>query len=166
MHSEKTKHDFEPKIIAFVCTWCTYAGADLAGTGELDHPHIGRVLHSAGTGRIDPVFILKAFQQGADGILVSGCHPGDCHYIAGNFHARRRFAAFRKLLEFIGVDLNRIQFSWVSAAEGGKWVEVVTDLTERVRAMGPMVEFKDLALEEQWSGGLTSPDLQSVYEAI
>ena len=96
----------------------------------------------------------------------SGCHPGDCHYIAGNFHARRRFAAFRKLLEFIGVDLNRIQFSWVSAAEGGKWVEVVTDLTERVRAMGSMVEFKGLVLEEQWSGNLNNPELQAVYEAM
>jgi len=109
---------------------------------------------------------LKAFQQGADGVLVSGCHPGDCHYMAGNFHARRRFAAFRKLLEFIGVDLQRLQFSWVSAAEAGKWVEVVTELTERVRAMGPMREFKDLALEEQWSGSLTTPELQEAYEAI
>ena len=161
MHSEKQKHDFEPKIIAFVCTWCTYAGADLAGTSRMQYPANVRVLKFPCTGRIDPVFILKAFQQGADGVLVSGCH-----YIAGNFHARRRFAAFRKLLEFIGVDLNRLQFSWVSAAEGGKWVEVVTDLTERVRAMGPMVEFKDLALEEQWSGSLNTPELQEAYDAI
>lgn len=166
MHNTKHKHDFEPKIIAFVCTWCTYAGADLAGTSRMQYPSNVRVLKFPCTGRIDPVFIIKAFQQGADGILISGCHPGDCHYIAGNYHARRRFAAFRKLLEFIGVDLNRIQFSWVSAAEGGKWVEVVTDLTERVRAMGPMVEFKDLVLEEQWSGNLNNPELQAVYEAM
>ena len=166
MHSEKPKHDFEPKIIAFVCTWCTYAGADLAGTSRMQYPPNVRVLKFPCTGRIDPVFILKAFQQGADGVLVSGCHPGDCHYIAGNFHARRRFAAFRKLLEFVGVDLNRLQFSWVSAAEGGKWVEVVTDLTERVRSMGPMQEFKELALEEQWSGKLDTPELQEAYNQI
>lgn len=166
MHVDKPKHDFEPKIIAFVCTWCTYAGADLAGTSRMQYPPNVRVLKFPCTGRIDPVFILKAFQQGADGVLVSGCHPGDCHYIAGNFHARRRFAVFRKLLEFVGVDLNRLQFSWVSAAEGGKWVEVVTDLTEKVRAMGPMTEFKELAMEEQWSGSINTPELKEAYEEI
>ncbi len=166
MHSTVPSHDFEPKIIAFVCTWCTYAGADLAGTSRMQYPANVRLIKFPCTGRIVPVFILKALQQGADGVLISGCHPGDCHYIAGNFHARRRFAAFRKLLEFIGVDLQRIQFSWVSAAEGGKWVEVVTDLTARVREMGPMLEFKDLALEEQWSGNLQSQELQEVYDAI
>ncbi len=148
MHAEAKQHDFEPKIVAFVCTWCTYAGADLAGTSRMQYPTNVRVLKFPCTGRIDPVFILRAFQKGADGVLVSGCHPGDCHYMAGNFHARRRFAAFRALLHFIGVDLNRLQFSWVSAAEGGKWVEVVTELTERVRTMGPMPEFKELEHEE------------------
>ncbi len=136
MHSKKHKHAFEPKIIAFVCTWCTYAGADLAGTSRMQYPANVRVLEFPCTGHIDPVFILKAFQQGADGVLVSGCHPGDCHYIAGNFHARRRFAAFRKLLEFVGVDLGRLQFSWVSAAEGGKWVEMVTDLDRAGKTHG------------------------------
>jgi len=121
MHAEATQHDFEPKIVAFVCTWCTYAGADLAGTSRMQYPPNVRVLKFPCTGRIDPVFILRAFQKGADGVLVSGCHPGDCHYMAGNFHARRRFAAFRALLGFVGVDLQRLQFSWVSAAEGGKW---------------------------------------------
>jgi coenzyme F420-reducing hydrogenase delta subunit len=99
-------------------------------------------------------------------VLVSGCHPGDCHYMAGNFHARRRFAAFRALLDFVGVDLQRLQFSWVSAAEGGKWVEVVTDLTERVRQMGPMREFKELEQEECWSGALAAPELREAYDAI
>ena len=116
--------------------------------------------------RIDPVFILKAFQKGADGILVSGCHPGDCHYMAGNFHARRRFAVFRKLLEFIGVDLNRLEFSWVSAAEGGKWVEIVTELTEKIRKMGPLTQFTELADEEQWSGALSNPELKAVYDQV
>ena len=166
MHAAKEKHDFEPKIIAFVCTWCTYAGADLAGTSRMQYPANVRVLKFPCTGRIDPVFILRAFQKGADGVLVSGCHPGDCHYMAGNFHARRRFAAFRKLLEFIGVDLDRLQFSWVSAAEGGKWVEVVTELTERVRTMGPMTEFKELELEECWSGKVDTPELKEAYDSI
>lgn len=166
MHTEKTTHDFEPKIIAFVCTWCTYAGADLAGTSRMQYPPNVRLLKFPCTGRIDPVFILKAFQQGADGVLVSGCHPGDCHYIAGNLHARRRFATFRKLLEFVGVDLQRLEFSWISAAESKKWVEVVTELTERVRAMGPMQEFKALELEEQWSGAINTPELKEAYKAI
>src|SRR5512140_3673576 len=166
MHPEKQQHDFEPKIIAFVCTWCTYAGADLAGTSRMQYPANVRVLKFPCTGRIDPGFILKAFQQGADGVLVSGCPPGDCHYIAGNFHAGPRFAVFRQLLEFVGVDLDRLQFSWVSAAEGGKWVEVVTELTERVRGMGPMVEFKELEMEECWSGKIDSPELQQAFENI
>ena len=166
MSAPHTKHEFEPKIVAFVCTWCTYAGADLAGTSRMQYPSNVRVLKFPCTGRIDPVFILRAFQKGADGILVSGCHPGDCHYMAGNFHARRRFAAFRSLLEFIGVDLARLQFSWVSAAEGGKWVDIVTELTERVRGMGPMTEFKELELEEQWSGRLDTPELKEAYNTI
>src|SRR6266568_4845212 len=165
MHHSK-KHAFEPKIVAFVCTWCTYAGADLAGTSRLQYPANVRVLKFPCTGRIDPVFILRAFQKGADGVLVSGCHPGDCHYMAGNLHARRRFAAFRALIEFVGVDLDRLQFSWVSAAEGGKWVEVVTELTDRVRAMGPMAEFKELELEECWSGKLDTPELKEAYNNI
>lgn len=175
MHAEAKQHDFEPKIVAFVCTWCTYAGADLAGTSRMQYPANVRVLKFPCTGRIDPVFILRAFQKGADGVLVSGCHPGDCHYMAGNFHARRRFAAFRALLDFVGVDLHRLQFSWVSAAEGGKWVEVVTELTERVRAMGPMLEFKSLEHEEQWSafqaltdvpGVVNTPELKEAYDKI
>jgi coenzyme F420-reducing hydrogenase delta subunit len=99
-------------------------------------------------------------------VLVSGCHPGDCHYMAGNFHARRRFAAFRQLLDFVGVDLQRLQFSWVSAAEGGKWVEVVTDLTEQVRGMGPMQEFKALEVQEHWSSVVNTPELQECFNAI
>jgi len=166
MCAEEIRHVFEPKIIAFVCTWCTYAGADLAGTSRMQYPANVRVLKFPCTGRIDPVFILKAFQQGADGVLVSGCHPGDCHYISGNFHARRRFAVFRRLLDFMGVDLDRLQFSWVSAAEGGKWVEVVTELTERVRSLGPMREFRDLALEEHWSGAVDTQELKELYQAI
>ena len=158
--------NWEPKILAFLCNWCSYAGADLAGTSRVQYPPNIRVIRVPCSGRINPLFILKALQSGIDGVLVSGCHPGDCHYMAGNFHARRRFAAFRKLLEFVGVDLDRLQFSWVSAAEGGKWVEVVTELTERIRAMGPMPEFKELELEECWSGKIDTPELKEAYETI
>jgi coenzyme F420-reducing hydrogenase delta subunit len=165
MHTTK-QVQFEPKIVAFVCTWCTYAGADLAGTSRLQYPSNVRVVKFPCTGRIDPLFILRAFQKGADGVLVSGCHPGDCHYMAGNFHARRRFAAFRHLLDFVGVDLKRLLFSWVSAAEGGKWVEVVTELTESLKTMGPMKEFRALEGQEHWSSLINTPELQESYDAI
>jgi coenzyme F420-reducing hydrogenase delta subunit len=158
--------DFRPRIVAFMCNWCSYTASDLAGTARIKYSPYARIIRVMCSGRVDPTFVLKAFALGADGVMIAGCHPGDCHYIAGNFHARRRFAAFRKLLEFVGVDLNRLQFSCVSAAEGGKWVEVVTDLTEKVRAMGPMTEFKELAMEEQWSGAIDTPELKEAYNQI
>ena len=156
----------EPRIVAFLCNWCAYGAADQAGRSRLPLPHSLLTVRVPCTGRVEPAFVLQAFREGADGILVSGCHPGDCHYMAGNFHARRRFATFRKLLEFVGVDLERLQFSWVSAAEGGKWVEVVTELTERVRSMGPMREFKELELEECWSGKIDTDELKEAYDNI
>lgn len=114
MENEK----FEPKIVAFVCNWCTYTGADLAGTSRLKQQTNARLIRVPCTGRIDPVFIIKAFEKGADGVLVSGCHPNDCHYNTGNFHARRRWIFFRQLLDFVGIDSSRLYFSWVSASEG------------------------------------------------
>ena len=128
---------FEPRIAAFVCTWCTYAGADLAGTSRLQMDSNVRIVRLPCTGRIDPLFIIKAFERGADGVIVSGCHPADCHYTSGNYHARRRFAFFKELVEFLGLPEGRITFSWVSASEGQKWREVVNDATARVRALGP-----------------------------
>ena len=128
---------FEPKIVAFVCNWCTYAGADLAGTSRLKYASNVRIVRLPCTGRIDPIFILKAFERGADGVLVSGCHPGDCHYTAGNFYARRRWTVFRELLEFVGIPQDRVQFSWISAAEGAKWADTINDVTAKVRALGP-----------------------------
>ncbi len=130
-------NSFQPKIIAFVCNWCTYAGADLAGTSRLQYASNVRIVRLPCTGRIDPIFILKAFERGADGVLVSGCHPGDCHYTAGNFYARRRWTVFRDLLEFVGIPLDRVQFSWISAAEGAKWADTINDVTAKVRALGP-----------------------------
>jgi F420-non-reducing hydrogenase iron-sulfur subunit len=139
---------FEPRIMAFVCNWCTYTGADLAGTSRIQMATNVRMVRLPCTGRIDPLFIIKAFERGADGVIVSGCHPGDCHYTAGNYHARRRFAVFREILGFMGIDLDRITFSWVSASEGRKWSEIVNETTERVRKLGPFVAYRDLASED------------------
>lgn len=140
---------WEPKIVAFVCNWCTYTGADLAGTSRLKQLPNARLIRVPCTGRIDPVFIIKAFESGADGVLVSGCHPGDCHYNAGNFHARRRWTFFKDLLDFIGIDSSRLHFSWVSASEGKKWVDVVDDVIETVRKQGPFMLYKNINQEMQ-----------------
>ena len=132
--------EFEPKIVAYVCNWCTYLGADLAGTARLEYPPNVRIIRLPCTGRIDFNLIIKALEVGADGVLVSGCHPGDCHYTAGNYHARRRWILFRELLDTLGIDLRRIQFTWISAAEGRKWQQVVTEFTEQTRKLGPYKE--------------------------
>jgi F420-non-reducing hydrogenase iron-sulfur subunit len=134
----------ETKILAFVCNWCSYGGADNAGGMRLKYPPDVRLIRVMCSGRIDPMFIIKAFERGADGVIVSGCHPGDCHYTAGNYHARRRFAIFRELMIFMGIDPRRVTFSWVSASEGGKWKDVVTETVERVRALGPFEGYRDL----------------------
>lgn len=129
--------DWEPKILAFLCNWCSYAGADLAGVSRIQYPLSIRVVRVPCSGRVDPIFILKALQQGFDGVLVSGCHPGDCHYISGNYHARRKFALIKTLLEFVGVEEGRVQFSWVSAGEGEKFAQVVKKVTADVKELGP-----------------------------
>jgi coenzyme F420-reducing hydrogenase delta subunit len=129
---------WEPKIIAFLCNWCSYVGADLAGTSRIEYPATMRIIRVPCTGRVDPVFIVKSLQSGADGVLVSGCHPGDCHYGQGNYYARRRMMMFRRLLEFVGIDPRRLQMSWVSASEGQKWADVVTAVTEEIRVVGPI----------------------------
>ncbi len=136
--------DFEPKIIAFVCNWCTYSGADLAGTSRMKYPSNVRLIKVPCTGRIDVMFILKAFDRGADAVWVSGCHPGDCHYTSGNYFARRRWAIFRKCLEFIGIDSDRIYFSWISAAEGKKFVETINQINEKVKKLGPFKEYESI----------------------
>ena len=129
--------DWEPKIIAFLCNWCSYAGADLAGISRIQYPPNVRVVRVPCSGRVNPLYIIKSLQHGADGVLVSGCHPGDCHYISGNYYARRRFALLKNLLEFVGVEPGRVNFSWVSAAEGEKFSQVVKDVVETVKALGP-----------------------------
>jgi len=129
--------EFNPKILAFLCNWCSYAGADLAGVSRIQYPPNVRVIRVPCSGRVNPLFILRALQQGLDGVLVSGCHPGDCHYLTGNYFARRRFAVLARLLEFCGLEPGRVQFSWVSASEGQKFAEVVRKVTEDVRKLGP-----------------------------
>ncbi len=139
--------NFEPKIVAFVCNWCTYTRAHLAGTSRMKYQSNVRMIRLPCTGRIDPMFIVKAFESGADGVLISGCHPGDCHYTAGNFHARRRWILFRQLLKFVGIDETRVFFSWVSASEGKKWVDVINEVTDTVRNKGPFNNYHKLNKE-------------------
>jgi coenzyme F420-reducing hydrogenase delta subunit len=129
--------DWEPRIIAFLCNWCSYAGADLAGVGRMQYPPNVRIIRVPCSGRINPLFILAALEQGADGVLVSGCHPGDCHYLSGNYVARRKFALLKGFLEYVGIEEGRVSFSWVSASEGGRFAEVITEVTKRVKELGP-----------------------------
>jgi coenzyme F420-reducing hydrogenase delta subunit len=137
------KLDWEPQIVGFLCKWCSYAGADLAGISRKKYPANIRVIKVPCSGRVDPLFILKALHLGFDGVLVSGCHPGDCHYQTGNYHSRRRFAITKKLLEHMGIDPRRVQASWVSASEGGKFVEVVTEMIKEIKEIGPNELFAD-----------------------
>jgi F420-non-reducing hydrogenase iron-sulfur subunit len=132
----KTKQ-FEPRVVAFLCNWCSYAGADLCGVSRYQYPPNVRIIRVMCSGAVNPLYILRAFQQGADGVLVSGCHPGDCHYLKGNLYARRRFAVVRRLLEYVGIDPKRFQVSWVSASEGDKFAKVVKEVVEEVRQLGP-----------------------------
>jgi coenzyme F420-reducing hydrogenase delta subunit len=127
---------WEPKIAVFLCNWCSYAGADLAGVSRLQYPHNIRIIRVPCSGRLNPLFVLKALQQGADGVLVSGCHPGDCHYISGNLAARRKFALLKSYLEYLGIEPQRVQFSWVSASEGTRFAALVEKVVEEVRQIG------------------------------
>ena len=129
--------EWSPKIVAFLCTWCSYAGADLAGTSRNQYPPNIRVIRVPCSGRINPLYIIKALLEGADGVMVSGCHPGDCHYLVGNFYARRRFIVLKKLLTVAGFEANRVHFTWVSASEGVRFANVIKVVTDKVSALGP-----------------------------
>jgi coenzyme F420-reducing hydrogenase delta subunit len=133
---EEVKH-WEPKIVAFLCNWCSYAGADLAGVSRLQYGPNIRIIRVPCSGRVNPLYIFKAFQNGADGVLVSGCHPGDCHYISGNLVARRKFALMKKMMEYIGIEPQRVQFSWVSASEGTRFAALINKVIADVRSVGP-----------------------------
>jgi F420-non-reducing hydrogenase iron-sulfur subunit len=139
---EETSEEWEPKIIAFLCNWCSYAGADLAGVSRVQYPPNIRIVRVPCSGRINPFFIIKSLSAGWDGILVSGCHPGDCHYISGNYVARRRFAILRDLLVFMGIEPERLNFTWVSAAEGERFGKVVKKTVKNVKSVGPNKKFE------------------------
>lgn len=138
---------FEPRIIGFLCNWCSYTGADLAGTSRIKYPPNVRVIRVMCSARIDPTFILKALSNGADGVLICGCHPGDCHYVEGNYKAMRRFALLKKMLRSYGVEEDRVRLEWVSASEGVRFAEVITDMTEKLRKIGPNRIKAELALD-------------------
>ena len=129
--------DFEPKIVAFLCNWCSYRGADLAGTSRTKCAANVRAIRVMCSGRVEPAFVLRAFELGADGVLVLGCHPGDCHYAEGNYKALRRMELLKRTLIQLGVGEDRFRLDWVSASEGDRFSHVVNDITEKVRALGP-----------------------------
>ena len=129
--------DFEPIIVGFFCNWCTSSAADLAGTSRMKYPPNIRPIRVMCSGSVDPVYILRALLEGADGVLIGGCHPGDCHYINGNLKARRRVAIIKTILKTLGLDERRVRLEWISASEGKKFVDVVKDFTEEIRKLGP-----------------------------
>jgi len=128
---------FEPKVLVFSCNWCSYAGADLAGTSRLQYAPNIRIIRVMCSGRVEPYFILEALHSGADGVLVLGCHPGECHYLAGNFRAAARMALLKKMLDQFGVEDARVRLDWVSASEGVRFAGIVNEMTEAVRTLGP-----------------------------
>jgi len=129
--------EFEPRIIGFLCNWCSYAGADLAGVSRIQYPPTLRIVRVMCSGRVDPAFIIEAFRSGADGVLVAGCHPGDCHYLTGNYKTQRRVAMLKRLLEQLGLEPERLRLEWVSASEGDRFATVIKDLTEEIKKLGP-----------------------------
>jgi F420-non-reducing hydrogenase iron-sulfur subunit len=129
--------EFKPKILGIVCNWCSYAGADLAGTARIQYPSDIRLIRLMCTGRVDPLLIMKAFVDGADGVIVSGCHFGDCHYLEGNFKAAKRMFYLKRVLKSLGFDDRRVRMTFVSASEGAKWGEVVKDMVNTINELGP-----------------------------
>ena len=128
---------FEPRIIGFLCNWCTYAGADLAGTSRIQYPANIRIIRMMCSGSLDPTYVLKVLLEGADGVLIGGCHPGDCHYISGNLKARRRVAILKSVLEDAGLEPQRVWLRWISASEGAYFAETVREMVDHLRTLGP-----------------------------
>lgn len=129
--------EFEPNIIAFLCNWCSYAGADLAGTSRIKYPPNVQSIRVMCSGRVDTSFIFSAFKDGADGVLIAGCHPGDCHYQSGNYKTKRRILLLKKLLDQLGIDQKRVRFEYISASEGQKYADVVTEFVNELKELGP-----------------------------
>jgi len=133
-----SSRSFEPRLVGFLCNWCSYTGADLTGTARMTYAPNVRIIRVMCSGRVDPQFVLKAFKEGADGVLISGCHFGDCHYQEGNYKAMRRFKLLSKMLEQFGIEKERFRLEWVSAAEGSKFQHLCNEFTEQIRKLGPM----------------------------
>ena len=129
--------EFEPSVVAFLCNWCSYAGADLAGTSRLKYPSNIRSIRVMCSGRVDPVFVLEALKEGIDGVLVAGCHFGDCHYQSGNYKTNRKIKLIQKLLEELNIESDRVRFEFISASEGQKFANVVTDFVDKLKELGP-----------------------------
>jgi F420-non-reducing hydrogenase iron-sulfur subunit len=136
--SEKVTTHWQPKIVAFLCNWCSYTGADLAGISRIKWSPAVRIVRIMCSGRLDPTFVVKAFQLGADGVIISGCHPGDCHYQEGNYKALRRIHLLKRLIAGFGIDPQRLRLVWVSASEGERWATICNDMTEQIRGLGPL----------------------------
>jgi F420-non-reducing hydrogenase iron-sulfur subunit len=130
-------NDFEPKIVAFCCNWCSYAGADLAGVSRFQYPPNARIVRVMCSGRVEPQFILRAFELGADGVLVAGCHIGDCHYVSGNEKAQKKIEATKDLIDQLGIGSTRLRLEWISASEGSKFAETMKDFIEHLKGLGP-----------------------------
>jgi len=128
---------FEPKIVGFLCNWCSYAGADLAGTSRIQYPPNIRIIKVMCSGSVDSVYVMRAFLEGADGVFIGGCHPGDCHYLDGNYKARRRAVLLKSILETLGLEKERIWIRWVSASEGQKFADTMKEMTEEIKKLGP-----------------------------
>ncbi|MFX1315615.1 MAG: hydrogenase iron-sulfur subunit [Promethearchaeota archaeon] len=138
----ENKKEWEPKIIAFLCNWCSYAGADLAGVSRIQYPPNIRIVRVPCSGRVNPFFIIKSLLRGWDGVVVSGCHPGDCHYISGNLVARRRFAILQDLLNLFGIHPDRVSFMWSSASEGDRFATLIKKVTNNIKKIGPNKKFE------------------------
>ncbi len=136
--------DFTPLIVAFCCNWCSYAGADLAGSGRLTYPENVKIIKVPCSCRVNPTFILRAFQKGADGVILAGCHPGDCHYSTGNYFTRRRMTMLFSMLDYLGIEKERTRVEWISAAEGAKFASTMNEFTEEVRKLGKCKRLGDL----------------------
>jgi F420-non-reducing hydrogenase iron-sulfur subunit len=156
--------DFEPRIVGFLCTWCSYTGADMAGTSRMKYPPNILIVRVMCSGRVDPTFVLKAFHEGADGVLIAGCHPGDCHYINGNMKTMRRYPLLVRLLEGFGIENQRIRLEWVSAAEGEKFSNVVKEFTSAVKKLGPLnwKTIENQIQSTEMMGEKASPKVQEV----
>ena len=140
--------EYRPLIVAFCCNWCSYAGADLAGSSRLSYPADVKIIRVPCSCRINPLFVLRAYQRGADGVIIAGCHPGDCHYTSGNYFARRRMALLFSMLDYLGIERQRTRVEWISAAEGAKFSKTMNEFAETVAALGENKRLEDLRCKQ------------------